>query len=107
MEFANEMNKYKVLREQISYDKSAKIKKKAAKTAKPIKPGKQEKHLDAAVSRAPKVEKPVKASGEVLQDRKLSDVSYSGEIGRAVAEIKKFVQAEFKALREELNLTKK
>ena len=106
----DEMNKYKVLREQISHDKIAKIRKKAAKAAKPIKPKKiepQEKQLDATVSRAPKVEKPAKASGEVLPDREMSDVPYSGEIARAVEEIKKFVKAEFKTLRKELNLTKK
>jgi hypothetical protein len=103
----DEMNKYKALREQISHDRTAKIKKKAAKTAKPIKPKKQEKQLDAAVSRTPKIEKPAKASGEVLPDREMSAVSYSDEIARAVEEIKKFVQAEFKMLREELNLTKK
>jgi hypothetical protein len=103
----DEMNNYKVLREQISHDKTAKIRKKAAKTEKPIKLKKQVKQLDAAVSRTPKVEKPVKASGEVLPDREMSDASYSDEIARAVEEIKKFVQAEFKMLREELNLTKK
>jgi DNA-binding protein H-NS len=103
----DEMNKYKVLREQISHDKTAKARKKAAKTARPIKLKQQEKQSDAAVSRTPKVEKPVKASGEVLPDREKSDVSYSDEIGRAVEEIKKFVRAEFKMLREELNFTKK
>ena len=103
----DEMNKYKALREQISHDRTAKIKKKAAKTAKPIKPKKQEKQLDAAVSRTPKIEKPAKASGKVLPDREMSAVSYSDEIARAVEEIKKFVQAEFKMLREELNLTEK
>jgi DNA-binding protein H-NS len=103
----DEMNKYKVLREQISHDKTAKLRKKTAKTAKPIKLKKQVKQLDAAVSRTPKVEKPVKASGEVLPDREMSDASYSDEIARAVEEIKKFVQAEFKVLREELNLTNK
>ena len=63
--------------------------------------------MDAAVTRTPKVEKPAEASGEVLPGREISDASYSDEIARAVQEIKKFVQAEFKMLREELNLTKK
>jgi hypothetical protein len=105
-----EMNKYKVLRKQISQDKTAKMKKKAAKTAKvvkPVKPQKQEKNVDAAVSRAPKIENPSKAPVEPLPDREASDVPYSDEIARAVEEIKKFVQSEFKVLREELNLTKK
>jgi hypothetical protein len=103
----DEMNRYKVLRQQISHDKTAKVRKKAAKAAKPIKLKKQEKQLDAAVTRTPKVEKPSEASGEVLPGRETSDASYSDEIARAVQEIKKFVQAEFKMLREELNLTKK
>lgn len=103
----DEMKKYKLLREQISHDKTAKIRKQAAKAAKSIKLRKKEQQLDVEVSRTPKAEKPAKAPGEVQPGREGSDVSYSKEIARAVEEIKKFVQTEFKMLREELNLTKK
>ncbi len=101
------MNKYKVLREQISHDKTTKVRKKVAKPAKPSKVKKEEKQLDAEVSRTPKVEMPAKASNVAFPDREMSDVSYSEEIATAVEEIKKFVQAEFKMLREELRLAKK
>ena len=102
-----EMNKYKVLREHIAHDKTTKVRKKAAKPAKPITLKKEEKQLDAEVSRIPKVEMPAKAPNVALPGRESSDVSYSEEIATAVKEIKKFVQAEFKMLREELRLAKK
>lgn len=101
------MNKYKVLREQISQDKTAKAPKKAAKPATPIKLKKELKQPDAEVSQAPEVDRPARALSETLPDREVSDVSYSEEIATAVKEIKRFVQAEFKMLREELRLAKK
>jgi len=102
-----EMNRYKELREQISHAKTAKVRKKVAKPAKPSKVKKKEKQLDAEVSRTPKVEMPADEPDVALPDREMSDVSYSEEIATAVKEIKKFVQAEFKMLREELKLAKK
>jgi hypothetical protein len=103
----SEMNKYKVLREQISHDKTAKAPKKAAKPTTPIELKKEAKQPDAEVSQAPKVEMPAKAPKEALTGREMSEVSYSEEIATAVKEIKRFVQAEFKMLREELRLAKK
>ena len=102
-----EMNKYKALREQISHAKTAKVRKKVAKPAKPSMVKKKEKQLDAEVPRTPKVEMPAEEPNVALPDREMSDVSYSEEIATAVKEIKKFVQAEFKMLREELRLAKK
>ncbi len=102
-----EMNRYKVLREQISQDKTAKIKKKAARPAKPAILQKKTKPSDAEVSRTPKVEEADRAFSEQLPDSEISAGTYPEPIAKAVAEIKKFIQAEFKMLREELNLTKK
>jgi len=103
----SEMNKYKVLREQISQDKTAKAPKKAAKPATPIKLKKEVKQPDAEASQAAEVDRPSRAPSETLAGREMSDVSYSEEIATAVKEIKRFVQAEFKMLREELRLAKK
>lgn len=96
-----EMNKYKVLREQITQDKAAKKKKKPSKAAVPVKRKQKE-----AVA-APLVEKASSGPAAPAQRTARDDSDYAEQIANAVEDIKRFIQAELKALREELNLIRK
>ena len=107
-----EMNKYKVLREQISKDKASKKKKRptvaeatgAAEAAKAAAPAKARKKEAAA---GPTVKKATSESAVPEQTGAVDDSAYVGQIANAVEEIKRFIQDELKALREELNLIQK
>jgi hypothetical protein len=78
-----EMNKYKLLREQIAQERAAKQKKKPVKSAAPVK------------------------RAELEDDTDVADQAYAAQIAIAVEDIKRFIRAEFKALRQELNLIQK
>jgi hypothetical protein len=102
-----EMNKYKVLREQITQDKAAKKKKKPAKAAAPVKRKQKEAVTAPEATAAPMVEKASSDPAAPAQSSARDDNDYAEQIANAVEDIKRFIQAELKALREELNLNRK
>ncbi len=108
-----EMNKYKVLREQITQDKAAKKKKnpaKAAETAlaaKAIKNAETDKAKVKELAAAAAVKKAASEPAVQEQPGAIDDNAYAGQIAKAVEDIKRFIQAELNALREELNLSRK
>ena len=110
-----EMNKYKVLREQIAQDKAAKRKKKptpaeadrVAQAPKAATPAKAAETATAAKKEAAAAPVVNKAAGEPAQTGAAEDGAVAGQIASAVEEIKRFIQDELKALREELNLIQK
>jgi hypothetical protein len=97
-----EMNKYKELREQISRNKTEKIAKKVAKPAQKITAQPMEPHAGKDVSSTRKTVKPEKVFMDRAPVASIGDVSYPAELAKAVAEIKKFIHTEIKALREDL-----
>lgn len=102
-----EMNKYKVLREQITQDKAAKKKKKPAKAAAPVKRKQKEAVAAPEATAASMVEKASSDPAAPAQHTARDDSDYAEQIANAVEDIKRFIQAELKALREELNLSRK
>jgi hypothetical protein len=103
----SEMNKYKVLREQIAQDKAAKIKKKTAKTTEPVKPRKKAASLQPETASTPMPETVAGEPEKSLQRTAADDNAYAEQIASAVEDIKRFIRAELKMLREELNLIRK
>jgi hypothetical protein len=102
-----EMNKYKVLREQITQDKAAKKKKKPAKAAAPVRRKQKEALATPGAKAASMVEKASSDAAATAQPTSREDNDYAEQIANAVEDIKRFIQAELKALREELNLSRK
>ena len=102
-----EMNKYKVLREQISQDKASKKKKKPAKAAAPAKPKKKAASSQLEVAATPMPEKTTGEPAQAVQSPAADDDAFAEQIAHAVEDIKRFIQAELKMLREELNLIQK
>ena len=98
----DEMNKYKELREQILRDKTRKIGKEGVKSAQKIIPQLQEEQLAREISATQKNDTSVKVPAKEVRVATGSDVTFSEEIVKAVEEIKKYIHAELKALREEL-----
>ena len=102
-----EMNRYKVLREQITQDKAAKKKKKPAKAAESVKTKKKVASPQPEVASTPMVETSSGESAKPIQPAAAEDKAFAEQIANAVDDIKRFIQAEFKTLREELNLIQK
>ncbi|MBW2412540.1 MAG: hypothetical protein JRF72_22295, partial [Deltaproteobacteria bacterium] len=102
-----EMNKYKVLREQISQDKASKKKKKPAQAAEPAKPRKKAASPQLEVASTPVAEKATGEPVQTAQHPAADDNAFAEQIAHAVEDIKRFIQAELKMLREELNLIRK
>ena len=113
-----EMNKYKVLREQISQDKAAKRKKKptsaeadrvaeAPKAATPARAAETAGARQKETAVAPAAKKAAGEPAVTEQTGAVDDSAFAGQIASAVEEIKRFIQDELKALREELNLIQK
>ncbi len=102
-----EMNKYKVLREQISQDKATKKKKKPAKAVEPAKPKKKAASPQLEVAATPVAEEATGEPAQAVQQPATDDNAFAEQIAHAVEDIKRFIQAELKMLREELNLTRK
>ena len=102
-----EMNKYKVLREQISQDKASKKKKKPAQAAEPAKLKKKAASPQLEVASTPMAEKATSKPAQAVQHPAADDNAFAEQIAHAVEDIKRFIQAELKMLREELNLTRK
>ena len=101
-----EMNKYKVLREQITQDRAAK-KKKSAGSAEIRKPSKKAASPQMEATSPSNDEM---ASGEPEKSARrpsVDDKVFAEQIAHAVEDIKRFIQAELKVLREELNLIRK
>jgi hypothetical protein len=98
-----EMNKYKVLREQITQDKAAKKKKRQVKPVEPVKARKKEAAPGPVASAAPIAQKPA----ATVQRTAVNDDVYADQITNAVEDIKRFIKAELKKLREELKLSRK
>ena len=102
-----EMNKYKVLREQITKDKAAKKKKKPAVAAEPAISSEEAASPQIAAASPSNDEM---ASGELQKSARrptVDDKVFAEQIAHAVEDIKRFIQAELKVLREELNLIRK
>jgi hypothetical protein len=102
-----EMNKYKVLREQITQDKAAKKKKKTAKAAESVKPKKKAVSPLPEAASVPMAEKAIGEPAQSVQGPAADDNAFAEQIAHAVEDIKRFIQAELKTLREELNLIRK
>lgn len=102
-----EMNKYKVLREQITQDKAAKKKKKSAGSAEIRKPSKKATSPQMEAT-SPSNDEVASGEPEKLARRpSVDDKVFAEQIAHAVEDIKRFIQAELKVLREELNLIRK
>lgn len=102
-----EMNKYKVLREQITQDRAAKKKKKPAKAAEPAKPKKKVSTPQPEAALTPMAETTAGEPVESIQRPAAGDAAFAEQIADAVEDIKRFIQAELKMLKEELNLIRK
>lgn len=102
-----EMNRYKVLREQITQDKAAKKKKKPAKAAESVKTKKKVASPQPEVASTPMVETTSGEPAKPIQPAAAEDKAFAEQIANAVDDIKRFIQAELKTLREELNLIQK
>lgn len=102
-----EMNKYKVLREQITQDKAAKKKKKTAKAAESVKPKKKAVSPLPEAASVPMAEKAIDEPAQSVQGPAVDANAFAEQIAHAVEDIKRFIQAELKTLREELNLIRK
>ncbi len=102
-----EMNKYKVLREQITQDKAAKKKKKPVEAAEPVKPRKKAASAQSEVASTAMVETATGEPAKSVQRTAADDHAFAEQIASAVEDIKRFIQAELKTLREELNLIRK
>ena len=102
-----EMNKYKVLREQITQDKAAKKKKKPAEAAEYAKPRKKaaSQQMEAA---SPSIDEMATGEPGISARHPTADGTvFAEQIAHAVEDIKRFIQAELKVLREELKLIRK
>lgn len=102
-----EMNKYKVLREQISQDKASKKKKKPAQAAEPAKLKKKAASPQLEVASTPMAEKATSKPAQAVQHPAADDNAFAEQIAHAVEDIKRFIQAELKMLREEMKLIRK
>jgi DNA-binding protein H-NS len=102
-----EMNKYKVLREQITQDKAAKKKKRQVKSVEPVKARKKEAAPGPVASAAPIAQKAAGEPAATVQRTAVNDDVYADQITNAVEDIKRFIKAELKKLREELKLSRK
>ena len=102
-----EMNKYKVLREQISQDKASKKKKKPAQAAEPAKLKKKAASPQLEVASTPMAEKATSEPAQAVKHPAADDNAFAEQIAHAVEDIKRFIQAELKMLREEMKLIRK
>ncbi len=102
-----EMNKYKVLREKISQDKASKKKKKPAQAAEPAKLKKKAVSPQPEVASTPMAEKATSESAQAVQHPAADDKAFAEQIAHADEDIKRFIQAELKMLREEMKLIRK